>query len=62
MGEAKRKLERREAHARKIVAAFEDWIISILNDRQFDDVGYSLSRTEFKEELIKLLTTPPPKE
>jgi hypothetical protein len=61
MGEAKEKERLRRQHAEKIVTAFENWIESIFEDKQFNDCAGSLKRMQLKDDLIDVLVTPPPK-
>lgn len=62
MGQAKAKLERRKAHARKIVEAFELFINGIITCRKTDHIEDAVMLTDAREDLIELLVTPPPKE
>lgn len=69
MGEAKAKLERRKAHATKIVAAFEAFIDANVLTAVYTSMGCDNMAKEYsekivftREELIEVLVTPPPKE
>ena len=54
MGEAKAKDIKRRIHARKIVAAFEDFITAIIKQEEGE-------KHFAREALVDILVTPPPK-
>ncbi|HEY6020878.1 MAG TPA: hypothetical protein VIY48_13555 [Candidatus Paceibacterota bacterium] len=69
MGEARLKSEKREAQARRIVAAFEDFIdaliVSNASDGEVIDPSRAVDLTKMikdsRENLVMALVAPPPK-
>jgi len=70
VGEAKQNNQRREDHARKIVTAFERFVRAIIANSpyvnnsgpiEYNEMIEAYKFAEAKEDLIKILVTPPPK-